>query len=66
MVALAFSRDARILATGGEDNTVHLWNMHVPSWRHRLCDLAGRNLTQEEWDEFLPERPFQKTCKNQP
>jgi WD40 repeat protein len=66
VVALAFSRDGRTLSTGSEDNTARLWNMHVPSWQQRLCDLAGRNLTESEWDEFLPDRPLQKTCANQP
>lgn len=59
---MAFSPDGHLLATGSEDRTANVWDMGVASWQRHLYDLAGRNLTRQEWDEFLPERPYQKTC----
>jgi len=30
------------------------------------CDLANRNLTQEEWQHYLPDESYQKTCPQYP
>ena len=31
-------------------------------WRDLACRIAGRELTEREWEEVLPERPYQKVC----
>jgi WD40 repeat protein len=59
---VALSRDGRTLAAVGADTRVLLWDLDVDSWRARLCALAGRNLRGEEWREFLPDRPYRRTC----
>ncbi len=41
------------LVSGGSDTVV--WELDPAMWRVRACEAAGRNLTQEEWEEFLPE-----------
>ena len=38
-----------------------------PIWRDEACTLAGRNLTEEEWERYLPnEGPRQATCPQFP
>lgn len=32
------------------------------TWVERACAIAGRNMTQAEWDQFFPGRPYQATC----
>ena len=32
------------------------------SWARRACTLANRTLTREEWEEFLPGRPYEPAC----
>lgn len=54
--ALALSPDGQLLAAVGEDTTLRLWKLNPTSWQRRLYDLAGRNLTRQQWDEFLPVR----------
>ncbi len=39
-----------------------VWDVDPESWERRACDLASRTLTPEEWDEFLPGRPYEPAC----
>jgi WD40 repeat protein len=63
VTALAFSPDSRWLATGSKDHTVRLWSLSLDRLIELACSGAGRNLTQDEWIEFLPPgEPYHKTC----
>ena len=31
-------------------------------WPDLACQIAGRELTEREWEEVLPERPYRKVC----
>jgi WD40 repeat protein len=49
------------LVSGGSSTVV--WELDPAKWRVRACEAAGRNLTREEWQEFLPEgEPYHATC----
>ncbi|MET0802232.1 MAG: hypothetical protein ABWZ53_13825, partial [Actinomycetota bacterium] len=49
------------LVSGGSNTVV--WDLDPAVWRVRACEAAGRNLTQEEWEEFLPEgEAYHATC----
>jgi WD40 repeat protein len=63
---LAFSLDSHWLATGSEDNTVRLWLVRFEDLETMACQIAGRNLTQDEWNKFLPQLAYRKTCKQWP
>jgi WD40 repeat protein len=43
-----------ILATAFDYGTVLLWDVDPASWLKRACAVAGRPLTQPEWQDFLP------------
>jgi DNA-binding SARP family transcriptional activator/WD40 repeat protein len=32
------------------------------SWLSEACAVAGRDLTRDEWDRYLPGRPWEPTC----
>lgn len=36
--------------------------MDVPSWIERACAVAGRDLTEAEWDRYLPTREYDPAC----
>jgi WD40 repeat protein len=36
------------------------------AWVERACRIAGRNLTQSEWKQFFPNRPYEVTCPQWP
>jgi WD40 repeat protein/DNA-binding SARP family transcriptional activator len=58
----AFDPTGHTLATAFQDGTVLLWDVDPASWLKRACAVAGRRLTQQEWQEFLPGRPYQPSC----
>jgi WD40 repeat protein/DNA-binding SARP family transcriptional activator len=58
----AFDPTGHTLATAFHDGTVLLWDVDPASWRKRACAVAGRPLTQQEWQDLLPGRPYRPSC----
>jgi WD40 repeat protein len=59
-----FSPDDRRLVFAGETGTVVSWNLDPRSWVAAACREAGRDLTPQEWRNYLPDRPFQSVCSS--
>jgi WD40 repeat protein/tRNA A-37 threonylcarbamoyl transferase component Bud32 len=58
----AFSPSGRALATPGFPGASVLWNLEPSAWRAAACSIAGRQLTDEEWDRYLPGRRHRPLC----
>ncbi|KGN33001.1 hypothetical protein N802_15525 [Knoellia sinensis KCTC 19936] len=58
----AFTKDKRSLVVAADSGSVLTWNLDPTTWRAAACRLAGRDLTQEEWRTYLPNRPFTSVC----
>jgi len=59
---LAYSPDGRWLASASLDKTVMLWDMDTKNWLKQACQITGRNFTPAEWQYYLKDEPYQKTC----
>jgi WD40 repeat protein/tRNA A-37 threonylcarbamoyl transferase component Bud32 len=56
------SPDGRRLLMSAADGRGALWDVDPESWAQRACELANRTLTPEEWEEFVPGRPYEPAC----
>ncbi len=63
--AVAFSPDGKMAVSCGQDNDITLWDTDPQSWYQKACRIVGRNLTLEEWQNYFPDKPYQKTCSQQ-
>ena len=58
--AVAFEPDGRLLITEFGSNIE--WPVDLPTLQRFACQLAGRDLTRDEWTDVLPNRPYRPVC----
>jgi WD40 repeat protein len=54
------------LGTTSPNGTPIILDLDPAHWQTMACQLAGRNLTRAEWNQYLPGRPYQMTCPQWP
>jgi len=65
--ALVFSPDNKILITGGKSGQIIAWDVSVRSWLYRACQIANRNLSISEWEQYIgSQSPYNLTCPELP
>jgi WD40 repeat protein/DNA-binding SARP family transcriptional activator len=52
-----------ILALAGE-RPGRRYPLGLETWLDRACEVAGRDLTRDEWAGYLPDRPYRATCSD--
>lgn len=50
-----------IIALSGE-RSGRAYPLDPSEWLSLACDIAGRDLTRDEWARYLPDRPYGPTC----
>ena len=61
-VAASFASRGRSVVVVSATGSAWLWDVDPSDWERRACEVAGRSLTQQEWQEFLPDRAYHATC----
>ena len=59
-------RDSAGLVIASTDGRTWTADTRTNQWGERACAIAGRNLTDDEWDQFFPRRPYEPTCPQWP
>ena len=59
----AFSPDGRSVVVPSFDGITAVWDLDPDHWLAAACQLVGRNLTAEEWDQYMGRLPYRQTCR---
>jgi DNA-binding SARP family transcriptional activator/WD40 repeat protein len=54
--------DGRTLVSLDESGTIREWTIDPARLLAHACSVVARDLTQEEWEAVLPDRPYERTC----
>ncbi len=57
--------DGKTLILGTATGVV-TWDLDVSLWADKICQAAGRNLTEAEWAKYFPGRKYETTCPQWP
>ena len=60
--ALSFNPSGTILMSVASSK-VTMWQLDPRSWIGRICSAVNRNLTEREWDSYVPGWPYQRLCQ---
>jgi len=63
--SLAFTKDGR-LVTGGDDGSAKVWHIELNNLIKKAEQIAGRNLTYLEWQQFFGQQPYRRTFPDLP
>ena len=66
VTAIDFSADGSHLASASLDGTYIIWNLSENSIIQEACFVANRNFTFEEWQQYMGDKPYEKTCPEHP
>ncbi len=58
-----YSPDGRRLLAVSPDGPFTVWDVDPESWKRRACSIAGRNLSRDEWRDFVGDTPYHATCR---
>ena len=63
VTAIAYGSDGAALATVAGDETMRLWDVAMPDDPvAAACANAGRPLTRDEWESYVPQEKYRRTC----
>jgi WD40 repeat protein len=65
-VTVEFLPDGHTLLISSADGAVYTWDTRPQRWVDQACEVAGRNLTQDEWRGAFADRPYHRTCSQHP
>ncbi|HET8820761.1 MAG TPA: protein kinase [Thermoleophilaceae bacterium] len=62
-VFATLTSDGKGILAASESGRAVLWDIDPEHWKRHACEVAGRTLTRDEWDDILPGRPYEPACR---
>lgn len=62
LTGLYFADDTTILASNRDNGVTMRWTVDTDDWLALACDISNRQLTENEWVQFLPDTPYNPGC----
>jgi WD40 repeat protein len=64
VITVDFGKDGLSIVSGSSDHDVIVWDIDLERAGERVCQLANRNFSREEWDSFIgfAARDYEVTC----
>jgi WD40 repeat protein len=66
MYSIVFSPDGKYLATANDARTTRVWFWRPEDLIAEAGSRLTRNMTWQEWQQYLPDEPYRRTCSNLP
>jgi WD40 repeat protein len=60
---LRYTPDGDQLVIVDDTGVATIWNITPQAWEARACSVAGRSLTADEWETYLPGRGYSPVCR---
>jgi WD40 repeat protein len=60
--SVAFSPTGNALAAGSQDGTTRLWLATPAGATRYVCSITGAAITRGEWEQYVPELPYNPPC----
>jgi WD40 repeat protein/DNA-binding SARP family transcriptional activator len=57
-----FSPDGRHVIAAFWSGLGMIWDVDPGAWQRQACTVAHRQLTRDEWRDFLPDRGYRRVC----
>jgi WD40 repeat protein/DNA-binding SARP family transcriptional activator/class 3 adenylate cyclase len=62
----AYSDDGQTVIVAYDDGSIVSFATDPNAWEAHACEVAGRNLTPDEWNDVFPDRAYERTCPQFP
>jgi WD40 repeat protein len=62
----AYSDDGHTVIVAYDDGSMVGFEADPHAWEAHACEVAGRNLTRDEWHDAFPDRAYERTCPQHP
>jgi len=62
VISVVWSPDGQELISSSDDGTVRVWVIASDNLLAQACASVARNLTMAEWQQYLGNQPYRRTC----
>jgi WD40 repeat protein len=63
--AVVFDPKGGRIAVVGASAVVSMWSLEWAAWTGLACKVAGHSLSRDDWQRWLGDEPYQRSCESQ-